>query len=131
MVAKVIFTELASIVSQIQQELSKRRGAWPQVRGAAWQLRRNHASPKRRHTYEERVAPRSATRLRNVVHENSAIVSDAVDVRCFTHHQAAMIDAGLHPANVVTHDEKDVGFTSLPLRNCRRAVGEQRNRWCQ
>src|SRR3954447_24312328 len=131
MVTKMIFTKLAGVVTQIQQEPSERGGTWPQVRGAAWQLRRNHAGPKRRHTGEERVAPRSATRLRNVIHENSAVVSDAVDVRCFAHHQAAMIDARLHPADVVTHDEKDVGFASLSLRNGRRVEGEQRNHWCQ
>src|SRR3954453_11077042 len=131
MIAMMIFATHAGVVTDIQQELGERRGTWAQVRGAAWQLRRNHAGPKRRHTREERVAPRSATRLRNVVHENSTVVSDAVDVRFFAHHQAAMVDASLHPADIVTHYEKDVGFASLSLRNGRRVEGEQRNHWCQ
>src|SRR4051794_4114977 len=129
MVTKMILTKLAGVVTKIQQELGERRGTWPQVRGAAWQLRRNHAGPKRRHTREERVAARSATRLRNVIHENSAVVADAVDVWCLAYHQAAMVDAGLHPADVVTHDEKYIWFTGLALRNCRCVKGQQRNRW--
>jgi hypothetical protein len=34
---------------------------------------------------------------------------DAVDVGRLTDHQPLVVDARLHPANVVTHDEKDVG----------------------
>src|SRR3954453_109525 len=131
MIAMMIFATHAGVVTDIQQELGERRGTWAQARGAAWQLRRNHAGPKRRHTREERVAPRSATRLRNVVHENSAVVSNAVDVRCFAYHQAPMVDAGLHPADVVTHNEKYIWFTGLALRICRRVKRQQRNRWRQ
>ena len=54
-----------------------------------------------------------------------ALVADAVDVGRLADHQAAMIDARLHPADVVAHDEQDVG---LLLRQCRlrREQREQR-----
>jgi hypothetical protein len=51
------------------------------------------------------------------MHEDPALVGDTVNVRCFPNHQAAVIATGLHPANVIAHDEHDVGF-----RICRLAV---------
>ena len=59
--------------------------------------------------------------LGHVVHEDRAFVADAIDVRRFANHQAAMVDARLHPADVVTHDEKDVGLL-------RRLRGRRRDR---
>jgi hypothetical protein len=43
----------------------------------------------------------------------------AVDVGRFTDHPTAVIDARLHDADVVAHDEHDVGFLLL-LRGCRQ-----------
>ena len=50
-----------------------------------------------------------------IVHKDRALLPDPVDVGRLTYHQTAMIDARLHPADVVTHDEEDVRFT---LRLC-------------
>jgi len=41
--------------------------------------------------------------------------TDAVDVRCLADHQAAMVDSRLKPADIITHDEQDVGFTGWCL----------------
>ena len=49
-----------------------------------------------------------------------------VDVRCFPDHQAAVIAARLHPADVIAHDEQDVGFLVLRLGRSDRA--EKRSR---
>ena len=46
----------------------------------------------------------------DVVHEHRALVADAVDVGRLPDHQAAVVDARLHPADVVAHDEQDVGL---------------------
>ena len=51
-----------------------------------------------------------------IVNEDCAFLSDAVDVGRFADHQAAVIDARLHPADIVTHDEEDVWFLTLSLR---------------
>jgi len=51
----------------------------------------------------------------DVVHEDRAFVPDAIDVGGFPNHQAAMVDARLHPADVVAHDEEDVGLLLLLL----------------
>ena len=37
-------------------------------------------------------------------------MADAIDVGRFTDRQALVINARLHPADVITHDEKDVGL---------------------
>ena len=51
----------------------------------------------------------------DIVHEDRAFLADAIDVRRFADHQTAMVDAGLHPADVVAHDEEDVGLLRLLL----------------
>ena len=50
---------------------------------------------------------------RKIVHENRAFLTDAVDVGRLAHHQAAVIDARLHPADVIAHDEHDIRFLLL------------------
>jgi hypothetical protein len=71
------------------------------------------------HAGEEGVAPRRAALLGIVGHEDRTLSSDAIDVGRFPDGKAAVVDARLHPADVVAHDEKDVGFADLCLR-CRR-----------
>src|SRR5262245_42469867 len=56
-------------------------------------------------------------------------MADAIDVRRFADRQAAVIDARLHPADVVTHDEEDVRLLlSRSWNNCsgRQADSEDR-----
>ena len=61
-----------------------------------------------------------------VVHEHAAFACDPVNVRCFPDHQAAMIAARLHPADIIAHDEQDIGFLVLRLGWSDRA--EKRSR---
>ena len=68
------------------------------------------------HTGEERGAPSGATLLGVVMHHDRAFVPDPVDVRCFPDHQAAVVDARLHPADVIAHDKKNVWFLVRCLR---------------
>jgi hypothetical protein len=54
-------------------------------------------------------------------------IANAVDVRRFPDHQAAVVDARLHPADVVAHDEEDVGLLLLlRLRGSKRAAQDGR-----
>ena len=115
-VAEVVLAELAGVVAEIEQELGERRRAGPQIGRAAGQLRRDHARAQRMHAGEEGIAPGRAALLGIVVHEDRAFVADAIDVRRLADHQTAMIDARLHPADVVAHDEEDVGLL------CRRVA---------
>jgi hypothetical protein len=126
-VAQVVLAELAGVVAEIEQELGERRRAGPQVGRAARELRRDHAGAQRMHPGEEGIAAGRATLLGVVVHEDRTFLPNAVDVGGFPHHQAAVIDARLHPADVIAHDEENVGLLLL-LRGCwhaRRHRGNQ------
>ena len=48
-----------------------------------------------------------------VVHKHRTLLADAVDVGRFPDHQTAVVDARLHPADVVSHDEQDIGLLLL------------------
>src|SRR3954451_21536510 len=113
MVAQVVLAELAGGVAEVEQELGDRRRAGLQVGRAAGELGRDHAGAQRVHAGEEGVAPRGAALHGHVVHEDAALVGDAVDVGRLAHHQAAVVGARLHPADVVAHDEQDVGLLRL------------------
>jgi hypothetical protein len=55
---------------------------------------------------------------------------DTVDVGCLADHQSLMVDARLHPADVVAHDEQDVrlglGLRQAPKRCQERDSGNER-----
>jgi hypothetical protein len=112
-VAKVILAELAGVVAEIAQEPCERRRTGPQVGWAARELWRYHARPQRLHAGEEGIAPGRAALLGIVSHEDRAFIADAVDVGCFPDHPPAVIDARLHQADVIAHDEQDVWFRLL------------------
>src|SRR5262245_8627403 len=105
-VAQVVLAELASGVAEVPQEHCKRRGTGSPPRGAARERRRDHASPKRIHSGEKGIAARGAALHGYVVHEDAALLANAVDVWRLANHQTAMIN--LHPTDVITHDEENV-----------------------
>jgi len=81
------------------------------------------------HSGEEGAAPSRAARLGVVSHEYAAFVADAVDIGRLAHHHTAMVDARLHPADVISHDEQDVWF--LVLRPDWNDRAEKRSRGYQ
>src|SRR3954447_25626181 len=110
----MILAELAGVVTEVEQELGNGGGTGPQPGRAARQLRGYHARAKRMHAGEEGVAPGGAALLGIICHEERTFVPDAIDVRSLSDHQTAMIDARLHDADVVAHDEENVGLASCP-----------------
>src|ERR1041385_7851375 len=121
MVAKMFLTELASAIALIVQELGKAGGAGPQIGNRARNWRQNHTRAVRVHAGKERAAPSGTTRLSIVMHKHAAFLGNSVDVWGFAHHQAAMIAARLHPADIIAHDEQDVWFLVLCLTRRNRA----------
>jgi len=59
------------------------------------------------HAGEQAIAPGRTTPHGDIVHEDRTL---AADVGRFSDHQTAVVDTGLHPADVVAHDEEDVRF---------------------
>src|SRR4029077_565540 len=96
------------------------------IRNGARQLRKDHARAVRMHSGEEGAAPGRAARLGVVVHEYAAFVADAVDIGRLAHHQTTMVDARLHPAYIIAHDEQDVWFFILCLASSDRAKKRSR-----
>src|SRR5260370_18528053 len=111
----MVLAELARAVAQIVEERGERWCAGAEVGWAARELRRDHAGAQGIHAREEGVAPGGAALLSVIGHEHRAFVRNPVDVWRFPDHQAAMIAARLHPADIIAHDEEDVGFLVLRL----------------
>ena len=112
-VAQMVLAELAGVVAEIEQELGDRRGAGPQIRWTAGELRRDHAGAQRVHAGEEGVTTRRAALLGVVLGKHRPFLADLVDVRRLADHQAAVINARLHPSDVIAHDEEDIWFLRL------------------
>ena len=115
-IAEVVLAELARVVSEIQQEFGERRRARQQRTGGTRKLRHDHARPQRMHAGEEGGAPGRAALLGIIGHKPRTFIPDAIDVRRFAYHQALMVGTHVHDANVVAHDEQDVGL--LVGRDC-------------
>src|SRR5262249_16005622 len=98
MIAEVVLAELSCRVTEIDQDLCKAWRGGSEVRRTERALRRNHTCAHRSHASNEGVASRRAARLGVVGHEPPALLGDAIDIWCFTHHQALVIAAWLHPA---------------------------------
>ncbi len=81
------------------------------------------------HAGEEGVPAGGAALLGVVIGEHRTLIADAIDVGCLSGHQATMINPRLHPADVIAHDEDDVGLLSrsLGLSLCRPKPGPQRS----
>ena len=109
-VAEVVLAELTGVVAQRQQHFTDAWGALTQPGRHARHHRYGKTDAERIHPGHE-GGPARGTALHGVkVHEEATLVRDAVDIGGLTHHQPAMIDRGLHEADVVGHDEQDVGL---------------------
>ena len=63
---------------------------------------------------DEVGAARRAARLGVVVGEHHALRGELVEVRRLAGHDAPVVGADVEPADVVAHDEEDVGFRVKP-----------------
>jgi hypothetical protein len=91
-------------------------------------LRRNHARAQRRHAGEEGGATGRAALLGVIGHEFRTFLTDAVDVGRFPNHQALVVNARLHPADVIAHDKENVRLFARRLRNTRQCDRQRRTR---
>ncbi len=109
-IAKVVLAELAGVVAEIQQEFCQRGRARQQRTGGTRKLRHDHARPQRMHAGEEGGAAGRAALLGIIGHKPRAFFPEAVDVGRLPNHEPLMVSADVHDADVVAHDEQDVGF---------------------
>ena len=76
---------------------------------------RGHAGANRKLAHDEVRATRRATGLGVVVGEQHSFLGELVEVRRPPGHHAAMVGADVPHADVIAHDEEDVGFLVLRL----------------
>ena len=74
---------------------------------------RGHSGTDRQLAGDEIRAASGAARLRIVVGKAHALGREPVEIRRFARHDALMISADVEPADVVAHDEEDVGLLRL------------------
>jgi hypothetical protein len=56
-------------------------------------------------------------------HELGAFIGNALEVWRFTDPQTILVADQLHPADVIAHDEQELGFFSSPATAALRAAG--------
>ena len=122
-VAEVVLAELAGGVAH---RLERRRDGHRLRRHAdrrAGLADRGHAGADRQLAGDEVGAARRAARLGVVVGEQHALGGDLVEVRRPARHHAAVVGADVPDADVVAHDDDDVG---LRLRGRRAGAPGER-----
>ena len=127
-VAEVVLAEFAGIVAQVEQELGEYRGARQQRTGSTRQLGHNHTRPQGVHTGKEGGAAGRAALFCVIGHKPRAFLGDAVDVGGLAHHQALVVGADIHDADVIAHNEQNVGFISCGLCHCGQSRGKRKPR---
>ena len=117
-VAKVILAELASGITHRLQYRGDCHRFRRQADLGAGLADRGHAGADGQLAGDEIRATCRAASLRVIVGEQHAFLGDLVEVRRATRHHAAVIRADVPHADVVTHDDDDVGLRG---RACARA----------
>jgi hypothetical protein len=116
-VAQMVLAELSGGIAHPFQDRRQRHGFRGQADRGAGLADRGHAGADRQLARDEVRAARRAARLGVIVGEQHALGSDSIEVRRPPRHQAAVVGADVPHADVVTHDDDNVG---LLLRSCRR-----------
>ena len=128
LVAKVILAELAGGVAL----RFERGGNGASLGGQSYRRTgladRGHAGADRQLAGDEVRATRRAACLGVVVGEQHAFFGELVEVRRLPGHQAPVIGTDVPHADVVTHDDDDIGLLFLRLQWS--GCADERNRGC-
>jgi hypothetical protein len=111
-VAKMVLAELAGgIAHGFERRGDGRRLRW-HADGRARLPDGGEAGTDRQLSCDEIGAARGAARLGIIVGEQHTFGGELVEIGRAPRHDAAMIGADIEPANVVAHDEEDIGLRS-------------------
>ncbi len=117
-VAQVVLAELPGGVAQRLEHLGQGRIA---VLDALLRARKPDRAQARAHrvlAQDEGRAARGARRLGVVIHEDHALVGDAVDVRRRAAHHSTMVGADIPHADVIAPDDEDVRLLRSECGSC-------------
>ena len=115
-IAEVVLAELAGGVALRFERGGDGAGLGRHAGLGARLADRGHAGADGQFARDEVRATRRATRLGVVVGEQHAFLGQLVEVRRPPGHHAAMVGADVPHADVIAHDEEDVGFLALRLQ---------------
>ena len=120
-IAQMVLAELPGLVAQRLQHGGERHGLVRQADIGAGLADRGQASAQWDLAGNEVRPPCGAACLGIVVREHHAVGRQLVEVRRLSGHDATVIGADVEPADIVTHDDEDVGLSCgrLGLRRAR------------
>ena len=121
-IAEVVLAELAGGIAHVLQRRRDGHRFRRQADRGARLTDRGHAGADRKLAGDEGRPARRAARFGIVVGEEHAFGGELVEVRRAARHHAAMVGADVPDADVVTHDDDDVGLAG------RLGVGDPGNR---
>jgi hypothetical protein len=128
-VAEMVLAELSGCVALRLEQLGNGRVLVRQPLLCARQADLQQPGAQRGLAGDEGGAAGGAGLLAVVVGEDCALVGDAVDVGRAIAHHAAVVGADVPVADVVAHDDEDVGLLLWLLR--RRGRGQRAHEQCQ
>ena len=111
----MVFAELTGFVAQRLQDRSKRHGLVWYAHVGSSQAYGGQTGANRQFAGNVVRTTRCATGFRIVVGKAHALSGKLVEVGCLAGHDALMIGADVEPADIVTHDDKDIGRALLLL----------------
>ena len=106
----MVLAELAGLVAQRLQHGGERHGLVRHADIGAGLADRRQAGAQRQLAGDEVGAAGGAARLGIVVGEAHALGGELVEVRRLAGHDALVIGADVEPADIVAHDDEDVGL---------------------
>jgi hypothetical protein len=121
-VAEMVLAELSGRVALWLEQLGNGRVFLRQPLLGGWQADFQQPRAQRALPGDERGAAGGARLLAVIVGEDRALGGDAVDVGRAIAHHATVVGADVPVADIVTHDDEDVGLLLLLLR--------RRGYWC-
>ena len=127
LIAKVVLAELAGGVAQSFERGGNRYGLRGYADGCAGLTDRGHAGADRQLAGDEVGAACRAARLGVVIGEQHALGGELVEVRRAARHHAAVVGADVPHADVVAHDDDDVGLLLRGRWQAHRPDGDERS----
>src|ERR1700722_17376440 len=115
-VAQMIFANLRGRVTFGLKQFRNRRIPILDALFRAWQTYHQETSSKRNLPQDECGSSSRAGLLRVVIGEERAVAGNSIDVRGATAHHATVVSTDIPDADIIGHDDDNVGFLRLGER---------------
>ena len=117
-ITEVVLAILGGHVAMVLQEARNRRIFFRDALFRAWQTNLQQTGSKRTLPGKKSCTPSGTALLSVPIGKHCAIGGDAIDVGGSVAHHAAIVRAGIEPADIVTPDYQDVRLVLSHARRC-------------